>query len=193
VTIAICAFTALWSVISYIPGVGGAGLNMVTRGLPYVGYFLLGYLLKDIPLKLRHEKYYWVGFLGIGLLIALLTYGVSKSGNASNFVFYNYPTALVFLLSAVVFVLGRFLHSRVSTMAQETQARFNLIISDLAAKSFGIFLVHIMVRDLLVYIFHIDQSSLTQSILILLPFTLILSWGIVTLLRYLPKAKYFLG
>lgn len=193
VTISICAFTALWSFISHIPSVGGGSLNMITRGLPYVGYFMLGYLLKDVPLKLRQEKYYWIGFAGIGFTIAMLTYAVSKSSGKSNFVFYDYPTALVFLFSVAAFMLGRFLYKRIATTSRTVQNRFQAVISDLAVKSFGIFLIHIMVRDLLTHFLHLDQSSIKQAILLILPLTLLLSWASVTLLRYVPKAKYFLG
>lgn len=112
--------------------------------LPYLGYFVLGWLLRDLRLTRAGEA-------GVVLLL-LIAYAVTAGGTAwleasregSRFegVFYRFTAPNVVLLSVAVFLLGKNLPQGRSPRA----AHWRRVLCDCVL---GIYLVHVMVLELL--------------------------------------------
>lgn len=186
-TFALCIAIAAWDLLTHLPGFK-TPLNIFTQGLPYVGYFLLGYLMKDLRLHPSHEKLYATIFVASSTLIATATYFISKHAGTSTFILYDYTSILVLISSASVFMLGRFVYQR----AELRVGKIRLFLDDLSKKSFGMYLVHLLLLGVIVRTLHLERASL-KSVLIIFPLTVALSWCVVTILRRIPKTKYLLG
>ncbi len=114
---------------------GGGGFNAVTRFLPYVGYYLAGYLLRTAELGDRAQ--YWarrlviVGWLGTALGSGALAarYGWTTDG----YFLYDYlsPTVMLMSLATFVAVLG-WQPRRISSGR----------LRRYGAATYGIFLIH---------------------------------------------------
>ncbi|MFC7328541.1 acyltransferase [Marinactinospora rubrisoli] len=158
----------LWGFAAVMSGLGivdqfvtafdGAGEpNAVTRFLPFVGYYVMGYLLRETDLTRRRT---W-GAAGLfagsvvatAALAGLIGTATGGWGSAANYV-YDYLSPTVFVMSVSAFLLFRAAGNRLpaftATDRDTEPARRRLrMFSDL---SFGVFLVHVMVlshlRDL---------------------------------------------
>ncbi|MCW2549048.1 MAG: conserved hypothetical transrane protein, partial [Mycobacterium sp.] len=115
---------------------GGTGsLNAVTRCLPYVGYYLAGYLLSTAEIAERGQYLarrlavsgWLLTAVGSGLLA--FRYGWSVNG----YFLYDYLSPTVMLMSLAVFVAARGWRPK-----RLSQARMR----SLGAATFGAFLIH---------------------------------------------------
>jgi surface polysaccharide O-acyltransferase-like enzyme len=113
----------------------GGSLNAVTRCLPYVGYYLAGYLLASAEITPRHQQLarrlavagWLTTAIGSGILAA--HYGWTTSG----YFLYDYLSPTVMVMSLAVFVAARgWTPKRLST------AR----LRKCGAATFGVFLIH---------------------------------------------------
>lgn len=191
--IAACLAAAIWDALIDMK-LMKESLNMFTHGLPFVGYFLLGYLLKDTLLKPKQAKIAAVIFVGSSLIVAATAYlltlhfGVHRGVRA-----YSYTYIFVILSSVSFYLLGRVLYKAAASHLSESLAgRLQQTISDLSAKSFGIYLVHFLIFNYLLHAWQLDRYSLKEMLLIF-PVVALISWVTVTLLRRIPKANYLLG
>ncbi len=114
---------------------GGGGFNAVTRFLPYVGYYLAGYLITTFTVTERVQRISrWlvpVGWLGTALGSGALAarYGWTTDGNF----LYDYLSPTVMLMSLAVFTAARsWTPKRVSTQQMRR----------LGGATFGVFLIH---------------------------------------------------
>jgi surface polysaccharide O-acyltransferase-like enzyme len=114
---------------------GGGGFNAVTRFLPYVGYYLAGYLITTFAVTARTQRISrWVilaGWLATALGSALLAarYGWTSDGNF----LYDYLSPTVMLMSLAVFTAARsWSPKHVSTQRMRR----------LGGATFGVFLIH---------------------------------------------------
>lgn len=114
---------------------GGGGFNAVTRFLPYIGYYLAGYLLTTFTVTERTQRIArwsavagWLGTaLGSGALAA--RYGWTTDGNF----LYDYLSPTVMLMSLGVFNAARsWTPKRLSTKRMR----------QLGGATFGVFLIH---------------------------------------------------
>lgn len=140
-------FLALWLV-----GTSLTALAKRLTGLPtafeipvvsgYVGYFVLGYWLAGMRLSARGR--WWAG---VGVLCAVLTifFGTillsAHSARLDDFL-YSYFSLPTVLASACAFLL-------LKDLGQRLEGRILIPVRLLSAASFGIYLVHILVIDLL--------------------------------------------
>ncbi len=114
---------------------GGGGFNAVTRFLPYVGYYLAGYLLTTFAVTERTQRISrrlivagWLGTaLGSGALAA--RYGWTTDGNF----LYDYLSPTVMLMSLAVFAAAR------SWTPKHLSTRR---MRQLGGATFGVFLIH---------------------------------------------------
>ncbi|HEU4715380.1 MAG TPA: acyltransferase family protein [Candidatus Saccharimonadales bacterium] len=169
-------------------------LNMFTQGLPFVGYFLLGYLLKDTVLKPKQAKITAAIFIGTSLLIAATAYYLTSQFDVHKGVrAYSYTYIFIIISSVAAFLLGRYVYNwNVRRLSKKALARLHTILRDLSAKSFGVYLVHFLIFNSLLHAWHLDRYSL-KEMLFIFPVVVITSWIAVSLLRYMPKARYLLG
>jgi surface polysaccharide O-acyltransferase-like enzyme len=114
---------------------GSGGFNAVTRFLPYIGYYLAGYLITTFTVTERAQRISrwlvlagWLGTaLGSGALAA--RYGWTTDGNF----LYDYLSPTVMLMSLAVFTAARsWTPRRLSTKAMRR----------LGGATFGVFLIH---------------------------------------------------
>ncbi len=114
---------------------GGGGFNAVTRFLPYIGYYLAGYLLMTFTVTERTQRAArWlvvVGWLATAIGSGALSarYGWTSNGNF----LYDYLSPTVMLMSLAVFAAARsWTPKRLSTKQMR----------HLGGATFGVFLIH---------------------------------------------------
>ena len=114
---------------------GGGGFNAVTRFLPYVGYYLVGYLITTFTVTERSQRIsrrlIMVGWLGTALGSGGLSarYGWTTDGNF----LYDYLSPTVMLMSLATFVAARGWQPRGLSRGR---------LRTYGAATFGIFLIH---------------------------------------------------
>jgi surface polysaccharide O-acyltransferase-like enzyme len=108
-------------------------------------FFVLGYLLGEIPLS-RHRILLSVAGWGIGILITVLgTYIRTRSAGQFDGFFYDFVSLNIILASAAAFILLRWL----SDWKPFTNPKVLSILRSLATAAFGIYLIHVIVKEVL--------------------------------------------
>lgn len=147
------AFGAVNQALGLIDGVGGT--TAVTQFLPYVGYYVLGWLLFHGPTGRRPLRF------GLALLIAGSAAGAvgagalaelaGEWGAESDYVF-DFLSPAVIAASVGAFLVLREAGLRLASSDRPTAAAVSRIARWAARPSFGVYLVHVMVlfslRDL---------------------------------------------
>ena len=142
---------------------GGGGFNAVTQFLPYVGYYLAGYLLTTFTVTERTQRVSrWlvvVGWLGTALGSGALAarYGWTTDG----YFLYDYLSPTVMLMSLAVFTAARsWSPKRLSTSR----------LRRLGGATFGVFLIHPLVLfPLQRYLSLPDSSAIGRTVAWALP------------------------
>lgn len=108
-------------------------------------FFLLGYLLGQIPLSRARvilSAAVWV----MGMLVTIVgTYFLTRASGGFDGFFYDFVSLNVILASAATFILLRWLSDREPFSSPKTLA----ITRSLATAAFGIYLVHVIVIEVL--------------------------------------------
>ncbi|MDX2776420.1 acyltransferase [Streptomyces caniscabiei] len=161
-------------------------MNIISQGLPYVGYFMAGFLLKDVVVK-RPIVPLAAFIASSGIIALLVSYSVSQGGIKNNGLFYyEYPTIFVMISSITLFIASRGLYVR---YADRLSKKAQVIITQLSAATFGVYLIHILILQILQKLTGLSTASLKAN-LILIPATLLISFGVSLLLlkqRYLKR------
>jgi len=115
--------------------------NAVTRFLPYVGYFLAGWLLRDVRLTRPRILLAGAGFLLSWAGIALGTGAVADAvgWNRTAGYLYGFLSPPVVIMSAAAYVLLRVVGTRLLREAHQALVRR---VQSVAALTFGVYLVH---------------------------------------------------
>ncbi|CAM3736865.1 acyltransferase [Nocardiopsis rhodophaea] len=163
-------FAGLMSVIGMadqaITGLDGTGeANAVTRFLPFVGYYVMGYLLREVAPTRRRT---WgaavtllLGILATAVGAGLLARADGAWGSASDYLYaYLSPTVLVMSIAAYLLLqaVGGRLLAREGAGAAAWRSRLKTV-SDL---SFGVFLVHVMILYTLRDLFGMPDSPIAM-------------------------------
>ena len=175
----------------FLPGfynVTGSITNSFFYFSGYLGYFLMGYYLKQYPIKFTSFNLI-VGmlvFLVIVVFIPGLIY-LNPSENIENSLVYNYLTINIALMSIVIYVGIQKINFCFSV--------FNKVLVEISKMSFGIYLLHIFIlRDVvwqwfnMVYVINPAFQIPLMAIL-----TLLVSYMIIKLISILPGSKYIIG
>jgi len=126
----------------------GISLFAVNRNgnsiLVYVGYFLLGYLLRDIPVTRGQRMIAGTVFVVAFLVTAFGTYYVSivRNGGAFDGIFYEYYNFNVLAMTVGLYLVTE--KSRESTPKQAAPGRFSPVYP-IAACVPGMYFVHAMI------------------------------------------------
>ncbi|MGI5862685.1 MAG: acyltransferase [Myxococcales bacterium] len=133
-------------VVSDLAGWSEAPESVETSPLRYLGYFVLGFLLRDLPLARPRLRLLGGLFLTGWALTAAGTWWltVRHGDGAFDGLFYEYFAANVLLMSVAVFLLGR--NARLPLAADGLGHRW---LRTASASALGVYLVHAMVIDLL--------------------------------------------
>ncbi|GAA3740100.1 acyltransferase [Salinactinospora qingdaonensis] len=124
--------------------------NAVTRFLPYVGYYVMGYLLREVPLTRRHTWLAGGVFVASVAATAVGAWALGKIsggwGTESNYL-YDYLSPTVVVMSVAAFLLFRAVGTGwplLTAPDRETESARRRL-KTLADLSFGVFLVHVLV------------------------------------------------
>lgn len=179
-----------WLTLVYILPDRDEAYTMFTAWLPYVGYFMLGYYMRDVRPSRRHISLALFGFVLLGAWNALATVVTRFEG---NMFFQSYISPTVILLSICAFVVGRDLYSRLERMTGgKLRQSFRQVVASLAGLSFGVYLIHVMILETIVHSIGLDKARLdtAATLMLLVP---PLSLLIVILLSPIPYVRRLFG
>ena len=183
-TVLSLSFTEAGNILRAI--LSSAHINFV---LGYTFYFLLGYYLNSI--HINQKEFSVIKIVGIiGFLYTILMSEITaKSCGQPSTIFYDNFTLNVLLESVFVFLLFK-KHFQHITFSKKTSH----ILFQLSAYSFGAYLIHAMIIDLLDLCFHLNTltfyPALSTPIIFIIVF--LLSFAISALLNKLPFLKKYI-
>ena len=157
----------------------------------FVCYFILGYLLGEMTLSRRKiilSAVIWV----ISTLITIIgTYLLTRNAGRFDGFFYDFVSLNVILASGAAFILLRWISERRSFASANVQ----LSLRTLATSTFGIYLIHVIVIEVLRYgIPYFQVSSFKGNAIWSIPFAstvvFLLSFLIVHILQKIPILKH---
>ncbi|GAB4541192.1 MAG: acyltransferase family protein [Anaerolineales bacterium] len=111
----------------------------------YIGFFYLGYVLGRIEMNPRKA---WAAGLGYAALFAFTVYSAQYWSLAKDAYvdFYHYYLRLnMVLMSVCAFLLFKYAGERLQLAASERSERAAKVVRHLAAASFGVYLIHVLV------------------------------------------------
>ena len=161
----------------------------LTIFIPYIGYFYAGYYLRD----LRVNKL-WTGiFLFLYLILAYIT-NVVANGNTTTFIIFNFsPT----LLPMTIFLFLALKDFHKNFMTKLFNNKVQKIIYYIGRATFGIYLLHFLVLDLILKYFNLLPWQLHQPLIFWASvpsiITFVITFAIIALIKMLPYSKYFVG
>jgi surface polysaccharide O-acyltransferase-like enzyme len=120
------------------------GVNAATRFLPYVGYYVAGWVLRDVVISRRLVTIATVLFVGSIVLTTVRTryLGGMRGINASGLYLWDYLSPPVTTMSLSAFVLIRALAGRLPVIRDDRRAARLRRMADL---TFGVYLVHMLI------------------------------------------------
>ena len=154
-------------------------------------YFVLGYLLGEITLT-RSRNILSSAIYLIGTLITILgTYLLTRASGKFDGFFYDFVSLNVILASSAAFLLFRWISDR----KPFTSSNFQAILRTVATGTFGIYLIHIIVIEVLsswIPFLQINSfmGNAIWSVPLVSAIVFILSFLIVRILQKLPILKY---
>lgn len=152
----------------------------------YIGFLVLGHYLYEYGLPKKLERLtYILGVIFIFTGMYLCQVESLKTGNEVQAFYENYTLA-GFFWSSSVFLFFRNKVSRISWSEKQEKR-----ICALGGCTFGIYLIHVLVRDILhrkgIDSMMIDNTIL--AILIVIALIFLISWALVFILRKIPFVK----
>src|SRR5512138_3524270 len=156
----------------------------------YTSYFVLGYLLGEITLSRTRVILSAVGWV-IGTLGTIIgTYLLTRAAGQFDGFFYDFVTVNVILASGAAFLLLRWLSEAKMFALPAVQAAARV----LAASTFGIYLVHVMVIEILsdwIPFLHMNSfmGNAIWSIPLVSTVVFLLSFLVVYLIQKVPILK----
>jgi len=180
--------------ISDFAGIGEA--NAVTRFLPFLGYYLLGYLLRDCELGKRGM---WVAGMVFVAAVAATTGIVGATAvaygewNTQAAYAYDYLSPTVLAMSVALFLLFKPLAGRwrrfTAPDRDTTAARRRL--RTLADLSFGVFLIHLVLLRELRSLTGIPEHpvGMVATVLAQAAAVLVVSFVLTAVLRRIPGLR----
>lgn len=170
-------FRSLWTLL----GNREAGIMLV---LGYSGYYILGYYLHKYPLKKNFELLLYV-IGGILLFGGAVYRGFLIDLNEWQQNLYSYLSPNIVIFASAIYT---FFIKRVSKLSLSSKSL--LIINKMQSMSFGIYLVHALVIELLSLLFPVLYATTINEIIMRLIRTTIvfaISTFIIIIVRTIPK------
>lgn len=161
---------------------GSFSINLVTG---FVVYFILGFYINKTEIsKKQRTSIYILGLVGLALTI-MLNYLASKNAGKSLEIFYGASTVNVLFMSVSVFTWFKY--------NAKGSERLNKIIVHLSKYSFGAFLVHIFILQVLKAIgFSSETFHPVLSVPATLIITTVVSYLISFILNKVPIIKKYI-
>ncbi len=161
----------------------------LTIFIPYIGYFYAGYFLRDIKVN----KLWMAIFFALYLILAYIT-NLVADGNTTTFIIFNFsPT--IFLMTIFLFLALKDFHKNFGTKL--FTGRLQKFINYTGRATFGIYLLHFLVLDLVLKYFNLLPWQLHAPLILwaLVPsvITFVITYAAIALIRLLPYSEYFVG
>jgi surface polysaccharide O-acyltransferase-like enzyme len=156
----------------------------------FVCYFVLGYLLGEMTLSRRKIILSAVIWLISTLITIIGTYLLTRNAGQFDGFFYDFVSLNVIFASGAAFLLLRWISERKFFASANVQ----LSLRTLATSTFGIYLIHVIVIEVLRYgIPYLQISSFMGNAIWSIPFAstvvFIVSFLIVRILQKIPVLK----
>lgn len=127
--------------------------NMVSLFVPYIGYYLLGYVINSerdrLKARFSGRLLAWL-FMANSALIAVVTYGLMRTGASSWTYFYEYLSPFVITLSLIT-IVGLMKLSDMIVVRRLVERSLKLdykqAITSLSGMTFGVYFVHLLLID----------------------------------------------
>lgn len=180
-------FGAVDQVADTLAGVGGS--SAATRFLPFAGYFVAGWVLRDIALTPQRVRaaagVFTVSVVATGALVGAVT--VPEGWGPPGRYLYGYLSPTVVAMSLAAFLLFRTLAERARRHADR--------LGSAAGITFGIFLVHPLVLYPLQAHWHLPDTPalLVACVLLHLAITVAASITLTWLIRRVPYLRATVG
>jgi surface polysaccharide O-acyltransferase-like enzyme len=195
-------YLALWAVafcLPYIhlvvPAIWGEAFWNHTPMLYYFSGFL-GYAVLGAYFRRFHQaRQPWNMPVGLGLLAigyAVTAYGFLHRLPTEQFVntlelTWGFETINVALMTAGIFLLLK------NASLPPVGSLFSKVVLDVSAKSYGMYLAHIMVLNIFFALLDKHFGSASLKVPLIATCTFVTTYGIIKLLSYLPKSKWLVG
>lgn len=146
----------------------------------FVVYYVLGYYLRTTYFsRMKRVVIYLLGVMGL-LMTILLTHNTSIA-LGTNTGFFNESTPWILALSVSVFMLFKYHGDRIGNWR---------VVRALAATSFGIYLIHAMVLDLIMRIDYIQTSELNVvAYLVIIAAIFAISFVAIWIMQKIPLVR----
>lgn len=163
-----------------------------TMFIPYMGYYILGYYLRDVTISNKQRKLLIVSFIlnvtaisvGTYLFASHIVYNLND-----DFYFYRHTNIFVVFLSITVFLLFKGFEQYLIK-----QKRLSALIEELKPKTLGIFIIHWPLRVILFYLLFSTREIIYPIPLwfqpILYIFLFVASYGITKVILQIALIKY---
>jgi surface polysaccharide O-acyltransferase-like enzyme len=156
------------------------------------GYFIMGFYLNRIDVTMRRRRLlYLLALVAIAAAAWGTYYLTARHAGGFDDYFFGYLSPNTMVVSAAVFLFFKYVRwDRLLAPSRPARAR----LLRLSEASFGIYLVHALILDILMYS-HISASLIHPIIGIPLTvvLTLVLSYAFVRLLQSLPYVRRLVG
>ncbi len=178
-----------------------AQFNIFTAWVPYLGYFLFGGFLATKKPPAPH----WLGSIAVGSFlatIALSAYAVAFRETTTNWLWRSHGVAFVdeyLSPQIIVFALSFFwlMLSLSTNLRLFKHVVFSMLLRQLAKASFGAYLIHVLVLNILDHRFGMAldaySGSLLQYFTVRSILCLLFSFGLSWLLIQVPWVKKVFG
>ncbi len=157
----------------------------------FMGYAVLAYYIRRFHLEPKTWNY------TVGILLILVGYAITVSGfmdrlPTEKFVMtleltWGFETINVAMIAAGLFLMFK------NITFNKSSALVTGILSDASAKSYGIYLAHIMVLNAVYLWLNPAIASAAVKVPLIAVITFLLTWLGVKILSYLPKSKWLIG
>jgi len=157
----------------------------------FIGYAILGFYIKKFYLE--KNKYDFI----VGLFLVILGYAITAYGFYSRLntvktvaeleLTWGFNTINVVMITAGIFLLLK------NVTYTNTHAWYARIIEDIAIKSYGIYLAHIILLNTVYGLLNVHITNYMLKIPVMAFTTFICTYAVIRLLSYLPKSKYLIG
>lgn len=159
----------------------------------FVGYFVLGYFLKDVVLKPRQILPVLIGIVACMLFTEVATYQlmIQADGALDTFFLDNQSLNIILMASGMFLFLKSLPYDHIFARWPVVKRTFDV----LSSASFGIYFVHVLVMELLSSgMLGFRLTALTIHPLVGVPLTTVvtlsISLGITLLLKRIPYVRY---
>jgi len=156
-------------------------LGFITQ---YVGFFVLGYILGNIPLRRGFIALCLIAYVLSGLFTMYATYTLTSIKGSSDQYYYWYDRINIVIMSVSAFILLKWWGERLSNLKVIQAYEY------LARTSFGIYLVHVLV---LIYVKRAGLTVFSGPLVLTVPGMSLLVWGIslafVVILQQIPLIR----